>query len=181
MKGIVFTEFLELIEEKFGYEMADDIIDESNLPSGGVYTSVGTYSHHELITMVGALSEKTGLAVEDLVITFGEHLLERFYQGYPQFFSGVNSCFEFLDTIENRVHVEVKKLYPEAELPTFLASFPHPNTMHLVYTSKRPFSALAYGLIKGSAHHFGENIAISMDDQSTAELTQVLFTLDKQA
>jgi len=31
MKGIVFTEFLELVENKFGLEMVDTIILNSNL------------------------------------------------------------------------------------------------------------------------------------------------------
>lgn len=180
MKGIVFSEFLELVEEKFGFEMADDIIDEANLPSGGAYTSVGTYDHHELLALVGLLSEKTGIDANTLVQVFGEHLLERFYDAYPSFFEGVQSCFAFLDTIENRVHVEVKKLYPEAELPTFSATFPEPNIMHLTYTSKRPFSALAYGLIKGSATHYGEQIDVTMIDQSQGDTTQVVFELIKR-
>ena len=40
MKGIVFTEFLDLVEEKFGLEMVDTIIEQSNLDSGGVYTPI---------------------------------------------------------------------------------------------------------------------------------------------
>ena len=43
MKGIVFTEFLEMVEEKYGLEMVDDIIENANLQSHGAYTSVGTY------------------------------------------------------------------------------------------------------------------------------------------
>ena len=30
MKGIIFTEFLDLVEDKFGLEMADKIITASN-------------------------------------------------------------------------------------------------------------------------------------------------------
>ncbi|WP_127471532.1 heme NO-binding domain-containing protein [Thiomicrorhabdus aquaedulcis] len=179
MKGIVFSEFIELVEEKFGFEMADDIIEKSNLASGGAYTSVGTYDHHELLELVTHLSAQTGISVEDLVKTFGEHLLVRFSEGYPMFFESVNNCFQFLDTIENKVHVEVKKLYPEAELPTFDSRIESDNRMHLVYTSKRPFSALAYGLIKGSATYYGENIHIEMQDESLTGLTKVVFTLTK--
>jgi hypothetical protein len=36
MKGIVFAEFLELVEEKFGLEVVDRILQASTLPSGGV-------------------------------------------------------------------------------------------------------------------------------------------------
>ena len=92
------------------------------------------------------------------------------------FFEDVSTCFDFLDTIENKVHVEVKKLYPEAELPTFESKIDG-NIMTLTYSSKRPFSALAYGLIKGSATYFKENIEIEMEDHSTPELTRVIFTL----
>lgn len=181
MKGIVFAEFIELVEDKFGFEIADEIIEESNLPSGGAYTSVGTYDHQEMIELVTHLSKKTNIAVEDLVKTFGEHLLTKFVEGYPMFFESVDNCFDFLDTIENKVHVEVKKLYPEAELPTFDSTVHSKHEMTLIYTSKRPFSALAYGLIKGSASYYNENIDIQMKDQSTAELTQVHFTLTKPA
>jgi len=60
MKGIVFNEFIEMVEDKFGEDMVDDIIDESDLPSGGAYTTVGTYDHGELVTMVVKLSEFQG-------------------------------------------------------------------------------------------------------------------------
>lgn len=181
MKGIVFAEFIDLVETKFGFEIADEIIEESNLPSGGAYTSVGTYDHNEMLELVTHLSQKTGISVEDLVKVFGEHLLTRFVEGYPMFFESVDSCFEFLSTIENKVHVEVKKLYPEAELPTFESTIHSDNEMSLIYSSKRPFSALAYGLIKGSASYYNENIAIEMHDQSTDDLTKVHFKLIKSA
>ena len=181
MKGIVFAEFIDLVEDKFGFEMADEIIEEANLPSGGAYTSVGTYDHNEMLELVTHLSQKTNISVEDLVKTFGEHLLTRFVEGYPMFFESVDNCFDFLDTIENKVHVEVKKLYPEAELPTFDSTILSDNQMTLIYSSKRPFSALAYGLIKGSASYFNENIDIDMQDQSTPELTLVHFKLTKTA
>ena len=32
MKGIVFTEFLEMVEDQFGLETVDDIIEAADLP-----------------------------------------------------------------------------------------------------------------------------------------------------
>lgn len=180
MKGIVFSEFIELVEDKFGLEIADTIIENAKLPNGGAYTQVGTYDHTELLTLVTHLSKQTGIEIETLVQTFGEHLLERFVTLYPQFFEGVNNCFDFLDTIENKVHVEVQKLYPDAELPTFDSHILSPEHMELIYTSKRPFSALAYGLIIGSARYYGENIDIQMENLSQDKLTKVRFSLRHQ-
>ena len=51
MKGIIFTEFLELVEEKFGLGMVDKIISQSELNSGGAYTSVGTYEFSEMLQL----------------------------------------------------------------------------------------------------------------------------------
>ena len=53
MKGMVFTEFLDFVGETFGGDMVDDIIEVSELPSGGAYTSVGTYSHGEMAALCG--------------------------------------------------------------------------------------------------------------------------------
>lgn len=176
MKGIVFSEFIELVEDKFGLEIADSIIEESALPSQGAYTQVGTYDHAELITLVTKLSQHTEIDSDVLIKTFGEHLLQRFVALYPQFFEGIDNCFDFLDTIENRVHVEVKKLYPEAELPSF-DSMQSEHGMQLIYRSNRPFSALAYGLIRGSATYFNEQIQIEMEDRSSDGKSFVVFTL----
>ena len=71
MKGIVFTEFLEMVESEFGLEIVDQVITQSNLPNDGVYTAVGTYDPNELVTMVVKLSEIKGAPVPELVKAFG--------------------------------------------------------------------------------------------------------------
>ena len=111
MKGMVFTEFLEMVEDKFSSEVADWIIEQANLRSGGVYTSVGTYDHGEMIELVSCLSKKTGIPSADLVKSFGFYLFDRFHNMYPIYFKGVASSFDFLQRIEDYIHVEVRKLY----------------------------------------------------------------------
>jgi Haem-NO-binding len=116
MKGIVFTEFLEMVEDRFSPAMADRMLEACALPSGGVYTAVGTYDHHEMVQLVSQLSTLTGVAVPELLRTYGQHLFGRFVHRYPHFFAGVDSAFAFLHNIEGYIHVEVRKLYPEADL-----------------------------------------------------------------
>jgi len=178
MKGIIFTEFLEMVEEKFSPEIADKIIEASDLVTGGSYTSVGTYHHTELIEMVGHLSEESGVDVVPLVKVFGEHLFGRFVDLYPEFFEDRNSCFSFLDLIENHVHVEVKKLYPDAELPTFATVQPEPNKLEMTYQSTRPLAPVAEGLIRGCIAHFKENITVTVEDLS-GDNTHARFTMEK--
>lgn len=154
MKGVVFTEFLELVEEKFGYEVVDKIIMASDSPTGGAYTAVGTYPFSELAGMLGHLSKITGLDPKDLLTVFGKHLFNTFHKTYQHFFEGTEDAFEFLMHIEDYIHVEVKKLYPDAELPRFESYKSDPNTLHLIYTSERKLYPLAQGLIERSLEHF---------------------------
>src|SRR4051812_35572527 len=107
MKGIVFTEFLEMVESKFSPELADSIIEGTELPSGGAYTTVGTYDHSEMIKLVTCLSKETGISPAELMQSFGLYLFERFYVLFPQYFKGINSSFHFLEQIEDYIHVEV--------------------------------------------------------------------------
>src|SRR5207245_2880493 len=142
-------EFLELVENRFSPEVADRIIEASDLPSGGAYTAVGTYDHAEIVRLVVNLSKETGVPVPALLNTFGRHLFGQFFLKFPQFFDGVSNAFDFLKKIESYIHVEVRKLYPEAELPHFAYEELEPGRMVLVYRSSRPFGDLAEGLISG--------------------------------
>ena len=57
MKGIVFTEFMDMVEDVFSIDILEDIIEESELPNNGAYTAVGTYNHEEIVRMTAQLSQ----------------------------------------------------------------------------------------------------------------------------
>ncbi len=159
MKGIVFTEFLDLVENEFGLDVVQQIIDECELDSEGVYTSVGTYSHKDMFKMVAKLSEIKGLPVPALLMVFGEYFFTTLKTKYPMFMEKPN-LFSFLNSIDQYIHPEVLKLYPDAELPRFEAEMKDENEMVLNYYSSRKMSDLAIGLIKGAAVHFEENVDV---------------------
>ena len=180
MKGIVFSEFLEFVEAQFDADRVDDMIELAALPSEGAYTSVGTYDHREMLKLVTALSEMSDIPVPELVRNFGKHLFGCLSAAYPQFLDGVDSPFQFLQTIEDHIHVEVRKLYPDAELPRFECEFPKPEQMAMIYHSKRPFADLAQGLIEGCFAHFGEEIALEREDFSPKSGYTTRFLLTRE-
>lgn len=180
MKGIVFTEFIDMVESKFGVEIADRIIEDSNLPSGGAYTGVGTYDHGELVTLLGQLARVVGRPAPELLCAYGEHLFARFVVRYPTFFAESRSCFPFLQRIHDHIHVEVRKLYPDAELPTIETLVTNDHQLELIYRSSRPFGDFAEGLIKGCIAHFREAIDVQKKDMSDGNATHVRFTLTRR-
>jgi hypothetical protein len=154
MKGIVFTEFLDMVGDKFGENMVDDIIDDAQLPHSGAYTSVGTYPHTEIVALVTSLSKRTELSLDTLLEVFGHHLFGRFYQRYPTFMDSSPDALSFLMGIETIVHTEVRKLYPDAQLPQFETHRIGADQIQMNYRSAHDFSTLAVGLIKGCAEHY---------------------------
>ena len=164
MKGVIFTEFMDLVESAFGIDTVDEIIERSDLPSGGAYTAVGTYDHQEIVSLVVNLSEVSGTAVSDLLAIFGKHLFSRFSVLYPDMVNSADNGLDFLESVEDYIHVEVRKLYPHAELPRFDRSRPSPDELVMVYHSNKHFEDLAGGLIQGCLDHFNEDATVERTD-----------------
>ncbi|NNC89191.1 MAG: heme NO-binding domain-containing protein [Akkermansiaceae bacterium] len=163
MKGIVFTEFLGMVETAHGLDMVDTLIEKSDLPSGGAYTAVGTYDHTEIVRLVTNLSAETNTPVPDLLKAFGEHLFGVLAAAHPHFVEGAGDALEFLERVENYIHVEVRKLYPDAELPRFECARPGPGQLEMIYDSMRHFEDLCEGLIAGCLKHFGARAGIARE------------------
>ena len=179
MKGIIFTEFLEMVDDAFSPETTEQIIANADLPSGGAYTAVGTYDHAEIVALVGNLSAEPGVEVPDLVRTFGCHLFGRFVDGFPHFFEDMDDAFSFLESVEGHIHTEVRKLYSDATLPKLTCSRPQPDTLVLLYESERGLADVAHGLIEGCFKHFGETITLSREDLSGGAARQVRFEITR--
>lgn len=163
MKGIVFTEFLDLVEEKFGLEMVDKIISESDLPSDGIYTSVGTYDFAEMLALVTNLSKATDLSVDDLLLVYGEHFFSVIETSYKGLLDSFSSPIEMLASIENHIHVEVRKIYPDAELPTFTIEDQTDNHLVMTYKSSRAMYYFGLGLMNSTFAHFKKDAKIVVE------------------
>jgi len=160
MKGIVFTEFLELVDSKFGIAVTDEIIQKSNLNSRGIYTAVGTYDHMEIIELVSQLSNVVNIESSQLLYLYGEYFFSTLYRSYPHFFKGINDPFELLISVDSHIHVEVKKLYPDAELPKFKTEL-NGNVLLMDYFSERKMGDFAMGLIKQCMTHYGKSYKLT--------------------
>jgi hypothetical protein len=182
MKGIVFTEFLEMVEGAYSADMVDRVIAQADVPSGGAYTAVGTYDGAEMLKLVVALSDATKIPVAQLLEGFGRHLFGRFVALYPDCFKGCRSSFDFLPRVDGYIHAEVRKLYPDADLPSIQARRIDPDTLAVTYRSPRCMSTLARGLIEGCVAHFKDPLSVSQTP-GTSKLGSelVTFTLRRRA
>ncbi len=155
---MVFSILANLVEEKFGIDTWNACLEKVEPESGGLYTAVGTYSDEELFDIVTTLSEMTDIPVPDLIEAYGEYLMPQLVNKYPTFKKEGMHLKEFLLSIEDIIHVEVRKLYPDASLPTFRYEDHQEDTLTMIYQSPRKLCALATGLIKGASKLFEQDI-----------------------
>lgn len=176
MKGIVFTEFLEMVESTFGLQTVDAIIEKCELPSEGVYTSVGTYDFNEMVSLLSELSVQTGISQENLLYSFGHYLFTSLANAHPDVVANYKTPIALLNCIEDHIHVHVKKLYPDAELPEFKILSKTDKTLEMIYSSSRGLYALAHGLIVKTFEHFGNMVNVNYK-LLNENGTEVKFTL----
>jgi Heme NO binding. len=178
MKGIVFTEFLDLVEDKFGLEMVDSIISQSKLESNGIYTAIGTYRFSEMLQLLQNLNKNTGIAIDDLLLLYGEHFFSIIESSYPGLLATYKDPIDMLSSIENHIHVEVRKIYPDAELPTFIVEEKTKNTLKMIYKSSRSMHHFGLGLMNKTFAHFNTKATINLE-KIKDNGTEVRFVITK--
>lgn len=177
MKGIVFREFINMVENEFSIETADEIITASNLKSNGAYTTVGTYPHEEMVELVTHLSSKSNIPIPELLRSFGHYLFKRFTVIHADYVVNHQTAFELLKLLDGHIHVEVRKLYTEAELPSFEHEEQTDGSMILIYKSRRALADFAQGLLEGCVAHFQHPMQIERQDIPEDNGAHSRFTL----
>lgn len=178
MRGIVFTEFLVLVEDKFGLEMVDRIIFQSNLASEGAYTTIGTYSFSEMLSLLQNLSKNTSISIDNLLLAYGEHFFFALDKSYPGLFASYKDPIELLSSIESHIHLEVKKIYPDSEVPLFIVLEKRDDYLVMIYKSSRAMHHFGLGLMNKTFEYFNTTATIEIE-KIKEDGTEVKFIIKK--
>lgn len=163
VKGVIFNLLEDVVVAEHGADAWDDILDDAGLD--GAYTAVGSYPDEQFGRLLETMSASQGTSPGELLRWFGVQALPRLVARYPIFFEGHESTKPFLLTLNDVIHFEVRKLYPDADVPEFefvsgangdRADVP----LVIRYRSERRLCMLAEGFIEGAAAHFGEGVSI---------------------
>lgn len=160
MKGVIFNQLEAMVTEQLGAQTWETLLAETKLETqGGYFVGPKTYPDADLVALVGTASRLTGTPADDLVTAFGRYLFPGLVKMHPAFVRAGMSAKEFLLSVDRVIHVEVRKLHPDAGLPSFRYEDAAPDRLVIEYESPRKLCSLMMGLIDGVALHFGETIA----------------------
>lgn len=176
MKGLVFTTFYEFCEGRFGAEMLDDVIDDAALPHGGAYTSIGTYPFEEMVALIAALVKRSNTPMKAILEQFGQFCFACWAKKFPGLFTD-RDLFDVLASIDDFHESEVRKLYPDAELPSFGMVERSAHHVVLEYRSCKPLADLAAGVIRGA----GEYLNMPVNVSYSANGASILFRVERIA
>ncbi|MCF3973029.1 heme NO-binding domain-containing protein [Paracoccus salsus] len=175
---MIFVELLAMADDLLGEAAVDEVLDSVPLSSGGAYSTVGNYPCSDLMHLVGAFSDRANTSSADLQRAFGKWMHARFVETYPTHFAARTDALSMLEAIEGEVHVEVRKLYPDAELPTFESHrLADGRSLRLIYRSPRALPDVCHGLIEACVLHFGQPAHISRRDLSLQDEHATEFTV----
>lgn len=97
-------------------------------------------------------------------MAFGEWLFKELYAAAPPHAHEFKNGFEFLRGVQNVIHVEVKKLHPDALLPEFNFLNETENSLTMVYESPRHLCYLCEGLILGLSKLTNEKLLTTQSE-----------------
>ena len=80
MKGVIFVELVNMAEDAFGEDTVDEVLSKADLANDGAFTTVGNYPCSELVKIVVAFSEHSGLSPEVLQRKFGFWMIDFFVE-----------------------------------------------------------------------------------------------------
>lgn len=86
---------------------------------------------------------------------------------------------EMLSSIENHIHVEVRKIYHDAELPTFEVLEKTDTKLVMIYKSSRAMHHFGLGLMNKTFEHFNAKAEIILE-KINENGTKVKFTIHKK-
>jgi hypothetical protein len=108
------------------------------------------------------MPEAFGGDADEQLRWFGRRSMPMLARRYAVFFEQPTDTRSFLMTLNNVIHAEVRKLYPDADVPTFdfdgIAGVEAPpgDGLILGYRSTRRLCALAEGFIHGAADQYDQ-------------------------
>jgi hypothetical protein len=162
MKGIIFNLLEQIVVDAGAEDAWDDLLARAGVV--GAYTSLGNYPDQELVALIEMAATARDESASDCLRWFGSEAMGLLAASYPTFFVGHQSLRTFLPTVNDVIHVEVRKLYPGSDTPGLTVEDGDDGDLRLYYASSRQLCALAEGLIAGAAARFGESVAVQQPE-----------------
>ena len=159
MHGIIHAELKKYIETRYSPDTWKACLDAAGL-RGKTYLAISAYPDEEAVAIVTAAAKLTSVPVEQFLEELGEFMVPDLFSLYHSLIKPEWKTIEMLLQTEAVIHRVVRIQKPGAEPPKLHFEQVKPKELKFYYNSPRRMAAVARGIIKGVAKHYGESVSI---------------------
>lgn len=160
MHGIIFKELKDFVIDQYDQATWNAIVDEAGVPSG-LYVPVSEYPDEELLALVAAASELSGIPVDDLLYEFGRFVFPDLASVYGVHVDDEWDAVDLVANVEHYIHEALRaKQLSEFTPPGLQSKRVGEDRVLLAYSSDRELCDVAKGLLVGAGEFYDDPVAV---------------------
>lgn len=159
MHGIIFAELQKYADARHGSGTWGKLLKEAGLGTK-LYTPFQSYPDEEIMAIVTAASRVTLKSPTVILEDFGDFIVPDLISLYRALVKPEWRTLELLENAEGTIHRVVRSTSSGAKPPEIRCTRVRDNEIVMVYTSARRMCAIAKGIARGVARHYGDRISL---------------------
>jgi hypothetical protein len=168
MKAFIITSMVDMLDRQHGAGEVDAILAKAGLQSLRDAEPNDNVPVQHIVRLSMVAAETLNTEVDDLVEQFGWYIFGVLVIEFPDQVSQPD-FHTFLKAVDTQIHPEMRRRFPNAEVPSVTVEAVEGDSFLVRYASKRPFTRLACGIISAASAHFGLISAVTVRESRYLE------------
>jgi len=160
MYGIIFVEMKYYFDTRFGSDLWNRLLKDSELESKG-YLPLQEYPDHEAISIISTASRISGKSFNEILEEFGEFLAPYLARMYRPLINPEWKTLDMIENVDKIIHRVVRIKNVGSHPPELNCSRLNSKEVLITYNSPRKMCGMAKGIARGIARIYNEKIIIT--------------------
>ena len=160
MHGVIFSELRKYVNDRLGASAWDKLLVEAGF-AGRIFLPVKTYPDADAVALVSTAVRITGRSADALLEDFGAYIAPDLLKMYGHLLDQSWKTLDVIEHTEETIHKVVRARTPGAAPPELSCARPSKDEVVITYSSPRRMCAIAKGIARGLATHYGDSVRVS--------------------
>lgn len=158
MRGVFFTELLDLVEARHGVLGVERVREAALAPRARAYTAAGSYDYDELERLIAAAAAALAMTANALKTELGAVMMRRLMHDMPFALNGCDDALAAAGRIAELAPQWFRSTHDDEQAPSLVFSRLSDEVVAVDYRSRYPFADVAEGSLRALAALFAEPV-----------------------
>jgi len=160
VNGVLYIEIAKFAHSRVGEQGWQRVIQQAGVPARRYYR-VADYPDEEAFALLAALSLQLQQPVSGLLESLGEFVVPDLVKMARMWIAPEWKTLDLIANTEQTIHEMLRGEGSSIDPPRLRCRRTGPDEVVVTYDSTRRMCSLAKGIVRGLAHHYGEQITVS--------------------